>query len=170
MHSDLLRFSEPVLMYRFLLACVGKPVAMTAREQSSGTVELGDPTTAIHSVCSNRTHKPGPFSTETARRPVDGDPLLDIAPILAIRAASVFQRHGMALGFDVDGRHPLAVAGPGPGKPTRRSEIAELVPTQHIDGPAPLNGVLATARIARHLSLHHRRQIIEIAWQFEIVV
>ena len=50
LHSDLLRFSEPVLMCRFLLACVGKPVAMTAREQSSGTVELGDPTTAVHAI------------------------------------------------------------------------------------------------------------------------
>jgi hypothetical protein len=114
LHSDLLRFPEPGLMGRFLLARVGKPVAMTAREQSPGSVELGDPTTAIHSVCSNRTHKPGPLATEPARRPRDGDALLHIAPILAIRAMPVFQHHGMALGFDVDGGCPLAVPGSGP--------------------------------------------------------
>ena len=113
-HSNLLRLPEPPLMGRFLLARVSEAVAMAAREQSPGTVELGDAATAIHSVCSNRTHKPGPFSTEPARRPGDGDPLLDIAPILAIRTASVFQQHVMMLGFDVDGRHPLALPGPGP--------------------------------------------------------
>ena len=69
---------------RFLLASVGKPIAVAAGEQAPGPVQLGDAATAIHSVCSNRTHKPGLFSTEPARRPGDGDTLLDIAPILAI--------------------------------------------------------------------------------------
>ena len=55
-------------MCRILLACLGKPVAMTAREQSPGTIELGDAATATRSVCRNRTHKPGPLSTE----PVNG--------------------------------------------------------------------------------------------------
>ena len=45
------------------------------------------------------------------------DPLFDVAPILATRAASVFQRHGMALGFDIHGSHPLAIPGPGPREP-----------------------------------------------------
>ena len=57
-------------------------IAMTASEQASGAVQLGDPATAIHSVCSDRTHKPGPLSTEPARRPFDGYSL-HIAPILA---------------------------------------------------------------------------------------
>jgi hypothetical protein len=99
-HSDLLGFPKPPLMSRFLLARVGKPIAVAAGEQAPGTVQLGDAATAINSVCSHRTHKPWPLATETARRPGDGDPLLNIAPVLAIRAASVFQRHGMALGFD----------------------------------------------------------------------
>ena len=41
--------------------------------------------------------------------------------------------------FDVDGRHPLAVSGPGPGKPPRRSEVTEPVPTQHVDGLTTLD-------------------------------
>ena len=71
-------------MGRFLLARVGKPIAVAAGEQAPGTVQLGDVATAIHAVCSNRTHKPGPFATEPAWRPGDGDALLDIAPILAL--------------------------------------------------------------------------------------
>jgi hypothetical protein len=46
------------------------------------------------------------LATETARRPSDGDALFHVAPIIAIWAASVFQRHRLALGFDVDGGHP----------------------------------------------------------------
>src|SRR5262249_26432339 len=153
-HSDLLRFPKPALMGRFLLACVGKPIAVTAGEQASGSVQLGDPATAIHPVCSDRTHKPRPLSTEPARRPFDGDPLLDVAPILAIRAASVFQRYGVALGFDVDGRHPLALPGPGPREPPGRLEIATPMPFQHVDGPATLDGGLSATCIARHPSLH----------------
>ena len=84
LHSDLLRFPEPALMGRFLLARVGKPIAVTAGEQPPGTVQLGSATTAIHAVCSNRTHKPGPLTAEPTWRPFDGNPLLDIAPILAI--------------------------------------------------------------------------------------
>ena len=122
------------------------------RRTGAGSVQLGDPATAIHPVCGDRTHKPGPLATEPARRPGDGDSLLDVAPILAIRAALVFQGHGMALGFDVDGRHLLAVPAPGQRKPPRRSEIAEPMPFQHIDGSATLDGILAVVRIARHLS------------------
>ena len=33
-HSDLLRFPKPPLMGRFLLARIGKPIAVTAGEQS----------------------------------------------------------------------------------------------------------------------------------------
>ena len=171
-HSDLLGFPKPPLMSRFLLARVGKPIAVAAGEQAPGTVQLGDAATAINSVCSHRTHKPWPLATETARRPGDGDPLLNIAPVLAIRAASVFQRHGMALGFDVDGRHPLAVPGPGPRKPPRRSEIATPMPFQHVDGPAPLDASLPAAGIARHLSLHfsspnNRNRLANLTLPFE---
>src|SRR5262245_15043263 len=138
-------------MYRFLLARIGKPIAMTAGEQAPSTVQLGDVATAIHSVCSDRTHKPGPFSTKPAWRPGDSDALLNIAPILTKRTASVFQRQGMALGFDVDGRHPLAVPGPAPREPPRRLDIATPVPIQHVDGPATLDGGLAAAPIPGHL-------------------
>jgi len=71
-------------MGRFLLASVYKPIAVAAGEQSPDAVQLGDAATAIHIICSNRTHKPGPLSTEPARRPFDGNSLLDIAPMLAI--------------------------------------------------------------------------------------
>jgi hypothetical protein len=74
-HSDLLRFPKPPQMGRSLLACVGKPIAVTAGEQASGSVQLGDLATAIHPVCSDRTHKPGPLATEPARRPGDGHTL-----------------------------------------------------------------------------------------------
>ena len=50
-HSDLLRFPKPPPMGRFLLACVGKPIAVTAGKQASRSVQLGDPATAIHPVC-----------------------------------------------------------------------------------------------------------------------
>src|SRR5262245_1791769 len=130
-------------MCRFLLARIGKPVAVTAGEQPPGTVQLGNATTAMHAVCSDRTYKPWPVATEPARRPGDGDPLLDIVPILAIRAASVFQRHGVALGFDVDRCNPLAVPAPCPGKPPGRPEIAAPMPFQHVDGSATLDRVLA---------------------------
>src|SRR5262245_11817075 len=82
-HSNLLQFQKPSLMRRSLLARVGKPIAVAAGEQASGAIQLGDMATAIHSVCSDRTHKPGPLSTEPARRPGDSNALLDIAPILA---------------------------------------------------------------------------------------
>jgi hypothetical protein len=39
----------------------------------------------------------------TAWGPGDGDALLDIAPVCAMRTASVFQSDAMALGFNVDG-------------------------------------------------------------------
>ena len=45
----------------------------------------------------------------------------------------------LPLGLNIDGSDPLAVPAPGPRKTARRSEIAELVPTQHIDGSAALN-------------------------------
>ena len=51
-------------MGRFLLASVYKPIAVAAGEQSPDAVQLGDAATAIHIICSNRTHKPGPLSTE----------------------------------------------------------------------------------------------------------
>jgi hypothetical protein len=83
-------------------ASVEKVIAVTAGEQSPGAVQLGDLAAAIGSVCSNRTYKPWSLSTETTRRPFDVETLLDIAPILATGAALVFQRYGMAIGFDVD--------------------------------------------------------------------
>ena len=52
----------------------------------------------------------------------------------------------MALGVDLDGSDPLAVPAPGPRKTPRRTEIAELAPTQHIDGSAALNSCGGTAR------------------------
>jgi hypothetical protein len=41
-HSDLLGFPKPPLMSRFLLARVGKSIAVAAGEQAPGTVQLGD--------------------------------------------------------------------------------------------------------------------------------
>src|SRR6476646_5715706 len=61
-HPDLLRFPKPPPIGRFLLASVYKPIAVAAGEQSPDAVQLGNAATAIHSICSNRTHKPGPLS------------------------------------------------------------------------------------------------------------
>ena len=55
------------------MARIGKPIAVTAGEQSPGAVQLGDLAAAIDSVCSNRTHKPRPLSTERTGCPFDGD-------------------------------------------------------------------------------------------------
>jgi hypothetical protein len=53
-------------MGRLLLACVGKPIAVTAGKQASGSVQFRDPATAIHPVCSDRARKPRPLATEPA--------------------------------------------------------------------------------------------------------
>jgi hypothetical protein len=71
-------------MRRFLLARVGKPVAVTAGEQWPGTIKFGDLAAAIDSVCGNRTYKRWSLSTEATRRPFDVNTLLDIAPIRAM--------------------------------------------------------------------------------------
>jgi hypothetical protein len=92
---------------------------VTADDQPPGTVQLADPATAIHPL-SDRTHEPGPLSTEPARRPFDAD---------------------TALGFDVDGRparHPWS----SPTRITAAIGEATSMPFQHIDGPATLDGVL----------------------------
>jgi hypothetical protein len=65
-----------------------------------------------------------------------------------------------ALGFDVEGRHPLAVPGSGPREPPRRSEIAtpmsfkharrKAKPNFHINGAmAEHSGIPALALAAR---------------------
>jgi hypothetical protein len=88
---------------------------MTAGEQAFGY----DTATAIQPVCSDRTHEPRPLSTEPARRPGEGHTLLDVPLILAMRAAWVLQRHGMALGLHFDTGHLLAVNAPSQREPTQ---------------------------------------------------
>src|SRR5947209_2644238 len=74
------------MMGRFLLARVGELITVAAGEEAPSTIQLGHATTAIFAVCRNRTHKPGPLSAEPTRGPGDGDPLFDIAPIVAVSA------------------------------------------------------------------------------------
>src|ERR1700738_4469876 len=50
-NSDFLRLPKPSVTGRFLLARVCKPITVAAREQATNTVELGDPSTAVHAVC-----------------------------------------------------------------------------------------------------------------------
>jgi hypothetical protein len=49
-HADLRRLPNPSLVDRLLLARVGKPKAVTAGEQATGAVQLGDTTAAVHPV------------------------------------------------------------------------------------------------------------------------
>ena len=105
-------------------------------------------------------HKPWPLATETARRPGDGDPLLNIAPVLAIRAASVAEQcefiH-IRLGF-CQTDQPSTAAG--------RSSLSRssMVSIRSSLQPAPLAPVhctpqaLPSASASNCPSLHHHER------------
>src|SRR5262249_53408344 len=116
------------MMCRFLLACVSELVALTAGGKAAGPRQNCEPPAAVHAARIYGTYKPRSLATEPAWRPVDRRALLHITPILAIRGASVFQRHRLALRLHVDRGDPLALPGPDPREPPRRPKISAPMP------------------------------------------
>src|SRR5215472_6773321 len=61
---------------------------------------------------------------------------------------------------------PWPIATKAAWRPRNRELLLHTSPVQYIYASAALDSGLSTACITRHLLLHFRRRIIEIAWQF----
>ena len=74
------------MVHGFLLAFIGQAIAMPAREQFAGGVQLGDATAAIPAIGLDRASKPRAKSAEVAGRPRDWHALIDGHPLAVSRA------------------------------------------------------------------------------------
>ena len=146
--------SQAPPMGRFLLARVGKPIAVTAGEQASGSVQLGDAATAIHSVCGRPNTRTKAARHRTGTASGDGDTLLDVAQSSPYERLWYFSVTRIALGRDIDRRQPLVrpLIRVHENHP-RRSKIAEPIagiPASSTDRGNRLDGgplpAAATAR------------------------
>ena len=113
LHPDLLRLAETALVHGFLLAFIGQAVAMPAREQFAGSVQLGDATAAIPAIGVDRASKPRAKSAEVAGRPRDWHALIDGHPLAVSWAPRPeHQDNCISFGPHADATGPLTAPGP----------------------------------------------------------
>ena len=84
------------------LHLITKAVAVTAGEQSTGRVELGNPSAAIHPIGVDVADEPGPLSAEPAGRPADRHALVDRLPIPPAHLHAVIEINGLPATLDLD--------------------------------------------------------------------
>jgi hypothetical protein len=94
-------------MHRFLLAGVRQAIAVPTREQATGPYSFvtGRPQYAPLDVTGQTSQCRSP--PKRTLSPLDGNPFLNVAPVLAVGAASVFQDGDPSFGFDIDRGHAL---------------------------------------------------------------
>ena len=70
---------------------ITEPVAIPAREQLSGAIDLRDPPAAMDAIGEYVADEPGTFSAEAAGRPSDRHALRDRLPFLPTCLEAIFQ-------------------------------------------------------------------------------
>ena len=105
---------------------IAKAVAVAARKEPTGTVELCDLPAAIYSVGTDGADEPGPLTAHTARCPPDRHPLVNGLPIFTVRSDAVVKHDLIPATPDAD-----AVGCPVPIRPLPATQASNRTDSRH---------------------------------------
>ena len=136
----------PVTLHR-----IAEAVAVAARKQLSGKVDLCNPSAAINPIGVNVADKPRTLSAEAAGSPSDRHPLLDGLPIVSARSNTVAQSDSVPTACDPDRSGRPVPIRPLPATERQACQIAGTGQLHYTERPAALYRastlpVVATAR------------------------